>query len=727
MKTIWRIINLIACLSVYYNLDAQDMPARPSRITSGQLIGISIPLRDIPALTEKEYSLMKQDAAKRSMNSTWTSPVLPDEAGALPVGSDQARQATAVTVQANSLATLLNIEGQASPYNPSDCNGAAGPGHFMQTVNCSYAIYDKAGTLLAGPTDMNLLFGSVPGASCNSGDPVVVYDEQAGRWLAAELSICGTDHRHILMAVSTSGDPCGTWYQYSFDMPYLLDYEKIAVWNDGYYMGINNPTNEDIFVMERSQMLVGGPARMVAFDNPNRPGILYSVVVTPPVNNAGTFAPAGSPGTFIGFNDDATGGGSDQLWIYELAVDWVTPANSTFRRTQQLDVIPFDSRFSNNQNSIAQPGTTIKLDAISTVIMNIPQYRNFGSYQSIVCCHTVDVDGTDHAGVRWYELRKTPPSTVWTVRQQGTYAPDEHSRWMGTVAMNGSNRIAVGYSISSSTEYPGIRYACQSSAAFANASGVLDFPEVNAYSGTYNQISLSRWGDYCSMSVDPSNDLTFWLTTQYVGPYSTRKTRIISFNIEETTTKSLTLTSVFPEGLYQGNGMLKQVNDETGVHWPAGIADHITVELHDASNYNTVSYIAPDVALSTTGATTLAIPEIFNGSYYITIKHRNSLETTTAVPVSFAGSAIVKSFATPADVFGGNLIKMPDSNYCIYGGDVNRDGIIDLSDLIPVGNQAAVANAGYLPEDVNGDGLIDLSDLIIVGNSAALAIGVILP
>jgi hypothetical protein len=157
------------------------------------------------------------------------------------------------------------------------------------------------------------------------------------------------------------------------------------------------------------------------------------------------------------------------------------------------------------------------------------------------------------------------------------------------------------------------------------------------------------------------------------------------------------------------------------------VADHITVELHNAANYATIAYTAGNVALSTTGTATITIPGAYSGSYYITIKHRNSVETTTATAISFAGSTISRSFGLPANIYGGNLTSSTDGYYLVYSGDVNLDGIIDLSDLIPVGNQAALASAGYLSEDANGDGLIDLSDLIIVGNCAALAIGSIHP
>jgi PKD repeat protein len=266
----------------------------------------------------------------------------------------------------------------------------------------------------------------------------------------------------------------------------------------------------------------------------------------PPVDNDGTYAPEGAPGLFITINDDAIGGGNDQLWIYELSVNWTNPSSSTFTRSQQLNVPAFDSNFGSNWDNIKQKGTLKKLDAIPMVIMNVPQYRNFGSYQTLVCCHTVDVDNTNHAGIRWYELRRT--NGTWTLRQSGTYAPDGNSRWMGGVALNGSNEIGLGYSISSSTMYPGIRYCGQSASAYASAAGILDISEQVIQNGNSSQTAYNRWGDYASISIDPENDHTFWFTTEYGG---SRQTKIASFNfsIPALTAKfSATPVAVCPDG-----------------------------------------------------------------------------------------------------------------------------------------------------------------------------------
>jgi subtilase family serine protease len=507
-------------------LNAQDGPLSPSIIGVGKYHGLTPPLSELPTISLDEFAQMALDADKKR-NEELRIREYPYAETALPKGPDEAWQKMMGTYEGMK-APIVNFDGQTSPYYPPDDNGTSGPNHYMQTINTVYAIYSKTGTLVAGPTNMNLLFSGVTGATCNDGDPLILYDEQAARWLAVEFSICGAND-YMLVAVSQTNDPTGSWHRYSFDVADMPDYEKFGIWQDGYYMGSNNSAGNDIYVFQRSQMLTGGTAQFVGFDNAWRPTTIDGFMCVPPVDNDGAFAPAGSPGLFITMNDDAIAGGTDQLWIYELAVNWTTPASSTFTRTQQLAVTAFDSNFGANWDNIKQPGTTRELDAIPQVIMNAPQYRNFGTYQTIVCCHTVDVDNTDHAGIRWYELRKT--TGTWSVRQTGTYAPDGHSRWMGSIRLNGYNEIGLGYSVSSTSVYPSIRYAGQSSTAYTTGAGTLDVAEQTIQTGAYSQTAYNRWGDYSSIAIDPTDDKTFWYTNQYMGSTTTKKTRIASFQI----------------------------------------------------------------------------------------------------------------------------------------------------------------------------------------------------
>ncbi len=527
------IIRILLAVSFFFlitSLSAQNKSVTPSETGAGAFLGATKPLRNIPALTPAEINLLKSKAESIERNEELRNREYPFANIALPIGEDAVWQKTMSKTQLTK-ATSTVFEGQSTSSNPSDCNGAAGPNHFMQAVNTTYAIYDKSGTRLAGPTSLSKLFNGVEGGSCDDGDPIVLYDEQADRFLITEFSLCNSTDR-MLMAVSATNDPTGSWYAYSFDVADMPDYPKFSVWQDGYYMGDNNNSKNDIYVFERSAMLTGAASpKFAGFKNAWRPGSVDDFMVAPPVDNDGIYAPPGSPGLFIAMSDDAFNSGTDQLWIYELAVNWTNISASTFNRVQQLDVSPFDSNFGTDWTNIKQLGTSQELDAIPQVIMNVPQYRNFGTYQTIVCCHSVDVDKTDHAGIRWYELRKTPPSTSWVVRQQGTFAPDIHSRWMGSIMLNGKNQIGVGYSISGSTLYPGIRNCGQSDIEYINASGFLDFPEGIIQNGTASQTTTERWGDYSQMSVDPADDSTFWYTSQYVST-GTRKTKIVSFQVK---------------------------------------------------------------------------------------------------------------------------------------------------------------------------------------------------
>jgi PKD repeat protein len=348
-------------------------------------------------------------------------------------------------------------------------------------------------------------------------------------------------------------------------------------------------------------------------------------------------------------SDDAFNSGTDQLWLYELAVDWTTLSASTFNRVQQLDVSPFDSNFGNDWTNIKQLGTTQELDAIPQVIMNVPQYRNFGTYQTIVCCHSVDVDKTDHAGIRWYELRKTPPSTTWEVRQQGTFAPDIHSRWMGSIMLNGKNEIGVGYSVSGSTLYPGIRYCGQTDIEYNNASGILDLPEGIILNGTASQTGTERWGDYSQMSVDPVNDSIFWFTSEYVGA-GIRRTKIASFEVERVPPVAfITANDTLPCIL---TGTVTLTSEATGS--PTQYAWSIMPETYSYVNGSDSSTHNPQVIFNAYG----------NYSVSLTVTNIVGSTTTTKTDYIHVNEANANFTMNSATVVEDNFISFTDASTC---------------------------------------------------------------
>jgi hypothetical protein len=647
---------VIACSFVLLSANAQDQPTKPSFIGKGKFLGETPPLRDLPPVTYEEYQAMVARAEEKMNNMELETREYPFAQTALPKGPDQAWQKKMGT-KSLTKAPIVNFSGQSIASGwPTDCNGTAGPNHYMQTINTTYAIYSKTGTLLAGPTAMNTLFSGATGSTYNDGDPLVLYDEQAARWLAVEFSISGSND-YMLIAVSKTNDPTGTWYKYSFDVADMPDYEKFGIWQDGYYMADNNSTanRNDIYVFQRSVMLTGGASpSFIGFDNPNRPTTIDGFVCVPPTDNDGAFAPTGAPGTFIAFNDDAIGGGVDQLWIYELAANWTTPASSTFSRVQQINVTAFNSNFGNNWTNIRQKGTTQELDAIPQVIMNAPQYRNFGTYQTIVCCHTVDVNNNDQAGIRWYELRRgTQTSGNWTVRQQGTYAPDTNSRWMGSIMLNGFGQIGLGYSISSRDLNPGIRYTGQSSSAYNNATGTMDIPEEIIETANTSQTGIERWGDYSLLSVDPSDDKTFWFTTQYGG---SRATKIASFKFGNAPAVTTLAASAISSTSATLNGTVN----------PSGLATTYYFQYGVTTGYgnNTSSLSAGS------GSTNVSVNANISGLAAGTPIHFRLVATNSDGPTNGSDMVFIPGGAIVSTTSASSITM----NSAIAGGNVTSDG-----------------------------------------------------
>jgi len=321
---------------------------------------------------------------------------------------------------------------------------------------------------------------------------------------------------YILVAVSTTNDPTGTYYRYAWPFTSKPDYPKYGIWPDGYYLGVNS-IGDDVCVLERSAMLTGTTADLVSFNNPNKPvpnNTTFNCVL--PSDCDGPFPPVGTPNYFMAIGDDAWDAYSyDRVMVWEFHVEWTTPWNSTWTGPLSIATGAFDSQFNAfGVGEITQPGTTQVLDCIPWILMYRPQFRNFGTYWTLVCNHSVDVDATNHAGIRWYELRKYSGS--WSIHQQGTYTPDDDSRWMGSIAMNGTGDIALGYSVSSTSTYPSIRFTGRLA---DDPLGTMTFDESSIYEGSNSQTDSRRWGDYSMMSVDPVNDYSFWYISEYAGDY----------------------------------------------------------------------------------------------------------------------------------------------------------------------------------------------------------------
>jgi Concanavalin A-like lectin/glucanases superfamily/Fibronectin type III domain/Domain of unknown function (DUF2341) len=401
---------------------------------------------------------------------------------------------------------------------PSDTNGAVGASQYVQWVNTSFAVFDKStGAAVYGPAAGNTLWSGF-GAPCettNDGDVIAQYDKAAGRWVMSQLSVAQGPPYYLCVAVSTTSDATGTYNRYSFSYSNFDDYPKLGVWPDAYYTSYNM-FNGNTFLgakvcaLDRNAMLTDAAATQQCFQLTSSFGSLLPSDVdgaTPP--------PAGSPDYFVNF-------GTNSLNIWQFHVSWANPSSTTLSGPINVPVAAFSEACSGG-TCIPQSGTTQKLDSLGDRLMYRLAYRNFGDHEALVVNHSVTAGSS--VGVRWYEIRSPAVPVVY---QQGTYAPDSSFRWMGSIAMDRVGDIAVGYSVSSSTMHPAIRYTGR---VPTDISGTLQ-GETSIIEGTGSQTrSLNRWGDYSGMSIDPVDDCTFFYTTEYLKTNGTFNwsTRIASF------------------------------------------------------------------------------------------------------------------------------------------------------------------------------------------------------
>jgi len=546
--------------------------------------------------------------------------------------------------------TIVNFEGMGNLNGvlPPDTDGDVGPNHFFQMINLSFAIFDKTGTLLDGPYDNSTLWDGFIGSwtGTNDGDPIILYDEQADRWMASQFAVNTSDGTYWeLIAVSATPDPMGSYYQYAWQFPVFNDYPKFGIWPDGYYCSFNmfdaSYNRGAAAVFQRDSMLVGSSnALMLLFDLPNGSEPWNML----PSDCDGTNPPAGTPNFFLYFNDNA---GTDEIRIWEFDTDWVTTANTTFTDVGTLNPSSFDSDIcpAARERCIQQPGTSAQLEAMSDRLMYRLQYRNFGTHEAMVLNHTVDVGGSV-AGIRWYELRDN--GSGWGIQQEGTYSPDGDHRWMGSIAMDGEGNIALGYSVSSSSTYPSIRYTGRLS---SDPAGQMTEPETTIIAGGGSQTytSAPRWGDYSHMAIDPSDDSTFWYTTEYMqaNASSDWKTRIASFRI--TPSSPLAEFSASNTSPYVGSAVTltdQSASSPTSWTWTVTPGTFSYTGGTNSSSQN------PEVSFSATGAYTISL--------LATNAYGSDVETKTDYITAYDNSPItlpwIEDFETvsPTKIFTAN-------------------------------------------------------------------------
>ncbi|MBL0129264.1 MAG: proprotein convertase P-domain-containing protein [Flavobacteriales bacterium] len=566
---------------------------------------------------------------------------------ALPQGQDPALQ-TAPPTHGFERAVDISVNGMGyTSVVPADPCLDVGPNHVIQMINGGsggyFRIYNKSLVSIGAQTYLDTYTGSVGGA----GDPIVLYDALADRWVMTEFSASGNK---LLVAVSQTASPTGAWYAYSYQATNFPDYPKYAIWNDCYVV-TSNENSPAIYALPRANMLAGTAGSVVRFTVTSFGSIGFQAA-TPVTFDGGTAPPAGSAAMFMRMEDDLWSGGSsvDRLEIWKINYNAATPASSSITGPTYLNTAAFDSDLCGytTLNCIDQPGTQ-KMDPIREVLMNRIVYRNIAGYEALVCSHTVDAGpgNADRAGVRWYELHRTGGSGgAWSIYQQGTYSPDANDRWMSSIAINENGDIGLAYNIAGTTGgnvYPSVRYTGR----YKNDPlGLMTMAETTIIAGTASHGS-NRYGDYNSLDVDPADGLSFYGTAMY-NAASSWSTRIFKFSFPVVGCTSPTVSTNVTDNCGGGTFSISCTIGANG----------------DSPNYDVYTSVngAAQTFHSTRTPSTFSVGSYpFGTSVVIQVRHNaNSACNQTLAAITSAGTSCCT--APSASVFG----VCTGSNYAMY-------------------------------------------------------------
>ena len=419
--------------------------------------------------------------------------------------------------------------------SPSDPALAVGPNHVVIVFNTGFIIYDKDGNDLTGPLNVTNIFSG--GGCC---DLTVSYDNLADRWVLTYLFVgAGME-----LAVSDGPDPTtANWFVYSF--PSINDYNKLSVWRDGYYITDNGPS--DVWAIDRTAALAGNPAANIqgfAVGGINSPNNGFTSAQVLNITDDTHPTTGGAPLVYMR-DDGFIGVTEDEIWIWTINVDFITPANSSVSAPEEFAAAPFINVFDGGGfSNLAQPGGGSDIDALQSTIMNQAQFRKFPTYNSAIFNFVVDTDATagELAGIRWYEFRQATDGGPWSMFQEGTFnAPDGRHAWNGSMAMDNQGNIGLGYNSMAGPTTPdptNNRVGAYWTGRFAaDAPGVMSIAETKY--GSAGNIAGIRFGDYAKMDVDPSNDNEFWFITEYQNTNHT-----VVFKIAPDTTNDVGVVSI---------------------------------------------------------------------------------------------------------------------------------------------------------------------------------------
>jgi hypothetical protein len=603
------LLSAVACFVTANALWAQvDMPMVPIQtIGEGKLIKVTGDVKTfVKDPSFKDVPVRDENGRIITDGRKPVSPVPPGyETNTQLIISDPAQQPEMVfpltEVAQASVGTNFNGMG-FSNVNPPDPTVAVGPNHVIQMINGSsgafFRIYSKSGTPLSNQIYLDNLTGRG-----GLGDPIVLYDHLADRFVMTEFANRGeTGSEGLVMAVSQTSDPLGSWFVYYFSTGTTFpDYPKFSVWPDGYYATSNDFASSyngsTIYAFDRSRMLNG--QSVTGFQSFKFSTTSYTkyFAMCPVLLQGNTLPPAGTGGLIAYMFEDSwtsTTADRDSIGLIEYRVNWSNPSQSTINNISSLATAAFKSQICTASRGacIPQPGTTTQLEALHMRVMNQPIYRNFSGNEGIVMSFAVDV-GSSRAGIRWYEMRKSG-TNPWGIHQESTWTlSDAIHRWMSSIAYDGEGNIALAYNVSaSSNTFPGIRFTGRRACDPLN---VMTTAETVIVNGTSRNGS-SRYGDYNHLIADP-NGQSFWFTGQWNSATSW-STRVANFSLAS----CQPVVCDAPVGLGSSN-----IGSSTAtVSWSAvGSASNYTVEYKTtaATNWTTAASATTATSLNLTGLT----------------------------------------------------------------------------------------------------------------------------
>ncbi len=482
---------------------------------------------EVPSLASrlKEKSFIKAVDKKQEVNPKRRdgNKVVPGKG--LPIGNDPLIDKDENYMKNPTKNPIISWVGATSGSTPTDPSGAIGPNHYVNAYNSAFRIWDREGNQLTAPASLANLW---PGEDL--GDPIVFYDKYADRFVITQFS---DSPDGFLVAVCTGSDPVNDgWYTYRFNTNSFPDYPKYSIWSDGYYITANKNSNsastsEVVFVIDRDKLIDGdNTAEMVGF---SLPGIDTFGFFSPlGFNCNGDELPPPGDAPIVYMQDNAWFGVStDHLKLWNINVDWDNPNSSTISSPQIINTAVFKSVFDGGSFSNLPQPLGPDIDALQATVMYMAQYRRFSDHNSVVFNFVVDLNNnSNHAGIRWYELRQDNDGDNWSIYQEGTHEqPDGHSAFCGSMAMDALGNIGMAYTVVSSTQMVSLRYTGRFESDPLNEMTVI---EDTLIEGTSNNSNL-RYGDYAQLTIDPIDDKTFWHIAEYFS--SGRKNLIAAFKI----------------------------------------------------------------------------------------------------------------------------------------------------------------------------------------------------